>query len=868
MRMLRPIFISLVITILGSNVFGQDLPIRIVHDRIGFANVGMPISIEARLEGDLSSRKVLEAKAWFRKPTDEVYDFIDLYLFGDVYEGSISAEYVTSDGIEYYLEFTFDDNSRITFPEHDPLQNPISINVRLGEAGESPVVIISPESRRTVNTDEILIVAAFNQSIRKIDPQKIILRLDGHDQTKKAVITTEILTAVIKGQGRGRHRIDIIEHSAAGPQILATWFFTVRLQQQAPFFTQGTIHGDLSSEERYQEITGAIKRVGIQNISLNYRNKWLETTAIGRFSSEENATVQPQHRYLFTLSTPVIDISAGDLNPRYNELILWGRRVRGMEFRLGTPDDKVSVKAIFGDLARAVEGDSVAKNGTYRRWLGAAQLSFGYRQNMQFGITALKTRDQENSIDYGTAPKDNVVTGLNMIVNADHRRITLTGQTAISLYNDDISEPPLKDAEDFKDIIWINTNFVPFPDKLGEVPESEFPDRDPKVNFLDIVSSIFSKSVSYKGKLRLRYLNNDIQMGYRMINHSYYSIANPTLLRDRRGFYIRDRIRLYHSKIYLIGGFQQFNDNVGGDGDITASDRQFNVGINIYTTPGYPDIAVNYRRLLNSNDAELQRFDTQQVDSIGNHIYRDIDLRKDDQTNYWTFNLFESIPFTIRDFNTYNEINASVITSDRDDVYDTLRLAKSEQMTYSLSLKTMYDNPLTTFFSYSSSTQKGMNDRTDVIYNTISTRFDYKFFNRKLLLYFGPRFTTGSGTNNLSPFSPSFLATLNGEEPNSDEVLDNNHRTVENMLVDFLKTDWIGGFRYDFLKNHIIAGYLSVTQYKENSRNQYYSGDEYGVNETTVTFTKADGTPETFTQPGANINRDDIMATITYTYKF
>ena len=82
------------------------------------------------------------------------------------------------------------------------------------------------------------------------------------------------------------------------------------------------------------------------------------------------------------------------------------------------------------------------------------------------------------------------------------------------------------------------------------------------------------------------------------------------------------------------------------------------------------------------------------------------------------------------------------------------------------------------------------------------------------------------------------------------------------MLIDFIRVDWIAGAEYNFLPNHSLAAYVSLTSYADNSEWEYWNGARFPAGEETVVN---DGV--TVTQPKA-YDRNDYLASIVYTYRF
>jgi len=848
-----------------QNILAQDDPVRIEHIPVNQADVGQPVKIEARLIGVTDESQVQEAKLWFKGHDEDAFDFINMPFELGQFIGSIPRESVNSQGVDYFIEVLLNDGSSFTFPESNPLSDPQLINVRSAEAraATEAVLLISPEPFSRIR-GEVLIAVAFNRYIRELDTSKIRLRLNGADKTSRAQITDEILIATFPKLTPGRQRIDLLYDGDEGTEQLGSWgFFYVSEEQAGKDFSE-YVGGTSTSEGIFQRYNGYDQRIFREKFNIKFESGPISLVTKGRLTSEEEGYRQPKHQFQVDLGlTKHFHMRYGDINPRYNEIILWGRRVRGAELDVDVGFTRLQM--IYGDMTRDIEGlqyvdtlidtttsttyqDTTYKYGTYRRWTAATRLSFGAPNRFMVGITAMKAKDDTSSILYGNNPKDNLVAGADLNVFFDRKRVALTAQTALSLYNENTLEAPLEDAEDFKDIIWINQYFDPLP---SEGITTDTLTDETSLDMDKVVSSIIKNALSYKGKLRLRYFGNDLQIGYKSINKSYNTLGNPTLISDKAGYFVKDRLRLFKSRVYFNIGYESYWDNVNDRGDIRSTQDLISTGLSIYTADHLPDITFGFKDILNANDG------TQSIyapDPLNNpDILDTIDTRKENQTQNISFSLSQRVAFA----NTDNQIAVSYSMSDRSDTYFDLGDAKNNG--YYVSVRSEYDMPFNTTFNYSNSSLTSIGGLTDVSYNFINLRFNYFFLNKKLIPYFAPRITLASGSNSITQDDP---AVLYDGFYTPEEIEDLRRSTYRTLHLDYRKIDWSFGFVWRVHSRHTLEGGVSITSYTENGEYEYWNGNRFSVSETSITN---DGLQLDQPEP---IDRDDIVASITYRMRF
>lgn len=844
-----------------TSAFAQYGTIRVVHTPISFAEEGKPLKVETFLEGEVSQTDILEAKLWFKTRNQEVYDFEEMYYAAGNFSAEIDARYVVVEGLDYFIEIILEDGSSYTYPETNPITSPVQVSVRGAAADEpeEPVILISPVPFTEVE-GRLLIAVAFNQAAREIDVSKIRLRINGRDRTNQADVSTELLTVVIpRLQNKGRQRLDIDYMGPEGMENLGSWTFTWVPEGEGSFRVSEYLQANLTSELRHQKYNGDAQNIFRESFNVRASVGSFSLTGTGRLTSEEQGTLQPQHRYLITAGWPSFRLRYGDIKPRYNELILWGRRVRGTSLDLNAGGARLQM--IYGNLSRPLNAnlisitpdtteddipfmDTTYAPGTFRRWLGAARVSFGKPNTFMLGFTAMKAKDDIGSIDYGENPKDNLVTGADLEMYLDRRRVTLTSQVALSLFNDNTSEPTLDDVKDFENIIWINQYFDPLP--------AEGIDTTGNLDINKVASSILNSSLSHKTRLRVRYFNNDLQAGFKKINRSYRTMGNPTLINDKQGYFVKDRLRLFKSRLYLEGGMEHYWDNVTGRGDIRNTQDVAFAQINAYTGNLFPDVTLSFRNLQNTNDGT---FSTYAPDPEQPTVLDTIDTRKENSTDIISLSLRQNLYYK----GTDNQLSFAMTTSDRSDVYNDLGVANNG--TFSFGVMTRWDMPLMTRANFSNSSQTSVGGLTDLSFNLITLRADYFLFNRTLVPYFGPRITLGSGQSSVIHIDPA--TRLDSTDPNYEEdALQLRRSTIRAMHVDFSDIEWLMGARWDIGKNHQILLDISYTMYSENGQFEYWNGERFSVNED---FVINDG--QAVDQPPV-LDRDDILAMLTYQVRF
>ena len=82
---------------------------------------------------------------------------------------------------------------------------------------------------------------------------------------------------------------------------------------------------------------------------------WLKFNSSLKFTSLESRYEQPRNRFSIGLITPFLNLKIGDVNPVFNEYILNGSRIRGINSIINTK--YFTFNYVQGELTRAVQRD-------------------------------------------------------------------------------------------------------------------------------------------------------------------------------------------------------------------------------------------------------------------------------------------------------------------------------------------------------------------------------------------------------------------------------------------------------------------------------------------------------------------------------
>lgn len=507
-------------------------------------------------------------------------------------------------------------------------------------AQEAPVeaLILSPEPGERLEPDQVLVAVSFVDRDAVLDPGSIVLRVSGRDVTAEANVTGELVTwRPTVPLLPGPHGVRLSARTRAGVELpVSAWTFTVAPGPVGPapdpaaeepavagIPAWARLQGSITFEGSGQNVTGPGAEFRRQedvlpqlwvNVGGLVAPGWRYTVRV-HTTGYDQSNIQPVNRYQLGVRSQHVDLAVGDVNPAFHELILGGRRVRGVQ--AGVRAGPAQLTVVTGDSRRAIDGrldpadpTLVQQPGTFGQSLIAVRPALGRGRWFQAGVTLMRVRDDVGSIpDLRTAPlgdgaltqstnplpKDNLVVGADATARLFSGRLTVQYHNAMSLLANDISGGPLTGAQ--LDSIM---------EERGHSPLGIEPERFER--FFTLNASLIP--LDPRGLSSLAHqLRSSVQAGGHMltaewfsIGGSYYTLGYPALHRDRRGFRVRDSFTLLNHSLAVSAGLEDFRDNVDHIKPATTSSRGVFADLNWQAAPNRPGVAASVRLGTRGND--------------------------------------------------------------------------------------------------------------------------------------------------------------------------------------------------------------------------------------------------------------------------
>lgn len=623
---------------------------------VGQVVENQPVEIKAEL---FSSSTVNSIFLSYRSFGESEFAQREMEIRGTAAYGAIPADAVIPPSLEYYLIINLSSGATTTYPVGSPDQIPPErITIQSQQSQTTDVLILTPAEGEQVASDELLITISFIKSPPDVDPKATKIFLGGLDITEYALFAEDLIIfsgsnypGTIKNQFQ-LLKVEVYDNSGNLKSTTSRSFTTVNKSYLASLEDQFNYNINLTGESRnetYNEET-----TWYNNLDARFKGTYSDWNFDAKVyaTSEEKSYRQPQNRYSAKVSTDWMSLAFGDSYPVYPEVILSGKRVRGIDAGLDLGVFKL--QASFGQITRDIEGafiqgypvDSTqallssdvievdqAKYGfpyarvdlgEYSRTLLAVRPSFKFSDNFEFGLSMLRGADDKNSIEFGTGPQQNMVFGTDLKWQLDDRRVEISGQAAVSFLNSDISTGTLSDAQ-------IDTVFGG--DGVIDV------DPDVVKSFKSIFGSVMDinqffgpwnpeelSSLAAEAALGLNYFDNNFRAKYIYRGNDYVSFGQTYLRTDVAGFNFTDRIRMIENKVFLSLGYERLEDNLQDTKIATTSYQTINTSVSVYVGEGIPNITVGYTRYDNSNDLSLTdtTYTSSAVDDATNKFYTQI----------------------------------------------------------------------------------------------------------------------------------------------------------------------------------------------------------------------------------------------------
>ncbi len=667
------------------------------------AVAGAPVVLTVTLA---RSEGVERAVLVYRPFGESEYRQAEMDLRGSTARVVVPGSAVQTPSLEYYVVFATTAGTLETYPlseSADPFSQPPERTMRLAvtpPAGGN-VLFLSPDSDMPLAAEDIVISFSLLRADSVVDRRATHVLLDGADVTAGVIFSGELAVIAPANTGislsPGTHTVVVELYDRSGKAYRKTSLtFTVSgLYGPQPGRRGISTLASVSLESRREDIARVATWYNRAAVSLGVQYSDWRLTGNAFLTSDEKSDRQPQDRYFAGVESPWIQAGYGDQTPAFPDLILSGKRVRGVHaaLTLGVFNLQVSSgqtnRAIEGELLTAIPDSLLAAEqsadpsagyariapglwgkyafGTYARKLLAVRPSFGSGETWQLGFTWMHSSDETASITAGNRPQENAVVGMDFVGRLDNRRIEFAAQGALSAYNNDISTGMISDQ------------------RIGEL----FPNdssmvrrvRDILSRFITVNENLRPLSLNRlstaagQASVQLRYFDNVMKFTYLYRGSDYNSFGQTFLRKDVQGYNLTDRVRLISNALLLTAGYERLNDNTSKTKAATTVYSTLNFAVTYIPQTGFPATTVGYSRYDNSN-----RLNPAGPDSL--NAVSDVTNRVFVQSSY---------DFALGAVHTAS-LNLS--SSDRDDA--SARALDVNNLMLGLSLATRYGIPLTT----------------------------------------------------------------------------------------------------------------------------------------------------------------------------
>ncbi|MBI5475885.1 MAG: hypothetical protein HY964_04035 [Ignavibacteriales bacterium] len=742
-----------ILTLLLFNISLSQISTTISKVTIGTPQPGIPLSVQADL---FQSNTVEKIEIAFRRFGEQEFKRSEMSLVGTTANILLPGEIIQPPFVEYYFVVTLTGNfNPETYPIENPETQPLKISFGSIEVQQNDIIILSPDRDETISAQDLLI----SFSLARIDSFTaefpVHIFFDEKDISALQIRYGDLV--ILRPQNsdmeiiQGKHEVKInIIDTAGNIKLTQSWSFNIEgpaavLQTNAVPISPWRYSSSVQLETRQEHISEKNTPYNRVTLSASGAYKDFEVRGFVFNTNEEKAVRQPQNRYYIIGESPWLKIGYGDFFPVFPDLIMNGKRVRGLLTNLTL--NKFNLDFVRGTITRRIEGssgdpipDSILSisqqtdptavfryydslngsarwikinPGTFSRDIMVVRPSFGKRHGSHWGLTYLKSKDDPTSILFGARPQENVVFGSDLLVSIDQENFELTGQAAFSASNKDITNGSFSDTD-------IDTLFA----------DSKEKDRDQMKRIRDLAKNIITvnenliplnmkhfPTLSYETGLRLNYFGNNLRLSYIRHGDGYESFGQTYLRNDIQGYTISDRQRLLENKLFISAGYENMKDNTSLSKPATTTFSSLNTGVSYYSSfPEVPNISIGYMRSKNIND--LQNSNSAAVDEITDRIILQFQ----------------------KEFKYFIKHNAqfTVSTSFRDD--NSIKNLDTKNNSLGLSLMSTFNIPLQTIFNlnYNGSRylipKNSSTEITKISYISLYLNGQYRMFEDKLLL--------------------------------------------------------------------------------------------------------------------------------------
>jgi hypothetical protein len=737
----RRAFLCILLVVLFSLSAAAQISDKVVRVETAPYQAGAPLGIRVEL---LNASLIDRIDVAYRSFGETDYKHLEMQMQGNSAQTVIPAKDLTPPFLEYYLALYLHNGATETYPVENPTEHPLKIDLQSSiSAQDDAIIILSPEPNETFRSrEDALISFSLIHADSSIDKSTVKIYIDGADVTSKAIFTGDIVTIpppeYLEG-GKHSIRIQVSDRDGSSAHVTAMDFGLKTTEGPAgssSLAPKWTYRSHLQAETRNENIANSVTPYNRLSLSASGEYDWLRLDGSLFVTNEENDRRQPQNRFLVSGESRWLRLGYGDHYPVFQDLIMTGKRVRGFFANLTLGFFNLDVSK--GDITRRIESDTLRtflfdslaseqasdstgafgpydqtrwakfNRGTFSRDLLVVRPSFGSREGAHFGLTYLKSKDDITSIIYGGKPKENLVLGSDFLIPLFNHGIEITGQSAFSATNNDITGGTFTDTR-------IDSIYSDYSESARNTIRKV---RDVFQNFITINENLIplnlknAPTLAYEAGLAVNYFNNYFKFTYLRHGNNFESFGQSFVRTDVVGFNIADRLRLLNNQVLLTGGFERLQDNTAETKPATTTGTTTNVSISWYPKKELPSVTVGYLFASNAND------------------HPDTLWRIEDRLDRILVQLGKD--FT---FGGHHTAVLSVSTSTRDD--QSFRNLDGKNTMVSLSNSTSFEIPLQTLVSLTVSSNTFATSGASSIstdYTTLYAMANYRFLGNKLIV--------------------------------------------------------------------------------------------------------------------------------------
>lgn len=610
-----------------------------------------PLSISAEL---FTSENISDISIAYKSFGQNEFKQSEMLVAGNTASVTLPADIIQPPYIEYYLVIRTKDGSFQTYPlDIEKGVNPLQIPVSAFSRKDKEIIILSPDDGEMMSEKELLISISFIKAPDIVDIKKTKIFLNNVDVSSSALIAGDLI--ILSGENLGSKvsfgskllKVEVFDKEGNLYHTISRSFEIVSAEVAMAVSSRWKYNGYAMGESRSENFGS--ESVWRNNIAAEFNgsiDQW-KINGYAYLTSEEKSNLQPYNRYSASIQGgDWLDLKVGDAFPRFPNLIMDGKRVRGFTGAVNLRF--INVQVTSGETAREVEGTLIEKYtasnaplgndiipinvikygfpfgkavlGTYNRKIFAIRPSFGSGENFQFGLSYLHSKDDKNSIEFGARPQENIVIGTDLMFAFDNQNILFTSQAAVDVYNKDISSGNLTDAQ-IDSVFGPNSNFNIDPSNVKKA-------RDIIGKFITVNQYIGPwnpqelSSLAAEAALALNYFNNSLRASYIYRGNEYQSFGQSFLRTDVKGINLVDRFRMFDNKLFVSFGYESLQDNLQKTKIATTTYQTLSASVSIFPRTNFPNITIGYNQYVNNNSLKISDPTNGQyaVDDVTNRI--------------------------------------------------------------------------------------------------------------------------------------------------------------------------------------------------------------------------------------------------------